>query len=96
MSRGELTEEVNKIAEKHLGRKIDRTELRLIPYIQYIMVNEQKIGPNKINSEERKIYQNWKKEGHVEGGMCGLSVTKEFWDFMCDILFESYVKDAYP
>lgn len=95
MSRGMLTEEVNKIAEDYIGRKIDQTELRLIPYIQYVMCNEQRLDPRKISPEERKILKKWREEGHIEGGASGLSITKVFWDFMCDILFEAYVKNVY-
>ena len=95
MSRGMLTEEVNKIAEDIIRRKITQLELRLMPYIQYVMMNEQKIEPNKINSDERKILQKWRDEGFIEGGASGLSITKEFWEFMCEILFEAYVKNTY-
>ena len=90
-----LTEEVNKIAEDMIHRKISQTELRLIPYIQYIMCNEQKIDIRKVNGDDRKILQKWKEEGFIEGGACGLSITKDFWDFMYEILFEAYVKNVY-
>jgi len=92
MSRGILTEEVNKIAEDMIHRKITQVELRLIPYIQYAMVNEQKIEPRRVNAEEREILAKWRKEGFIDGGAGGLLITKEFWDFMCEILFETYVK----
>ncbi len=92
MSRGMLTEEVNKIAEDMIHRKITQIELRLIPYIQYVMVNEQKLDPNRINGDERKILQKWREEGYIEGGASGLSITKEFWKFMSEILFEAYVR----
>ena len=90
--RGVLTKEVQEIAKKHIGREIDTTELRLIPYIQYIMVNEQKIESIRVNLEDRKILQKWRKKGYIKGGSSELSITKEFWDFMCEILFQSYVK----
>ena len=91
--RGTLTTEVNNIAKKMIGREITLTELRLIPYIQYIMVNEQVIDPRKCNDDDRKVLSLYKKEGHIEGGASGLAITKEFWDFMTEILFESYVKN---
>jgi len=89
--RGVLTKRVNEIAKKMIGREISQIELRLIPYIQYVMVNEQKIKIEHINSEERKILAKWKKENFIEGGATGLAITKEFWDSMCEILFEAYV-----
>ena len=94
MSRGVLTEEVNKIAEDMIRRKITQLELRLMPYIQYVMTNEQKIEPNRISGDERKILQKWKDEGFIKGGATGLSITKEFYDFICEILFEAYVKNT--
>ena len=48
--RGVLTEKVQEIAKKMIGREISRTELRLIPHIQYLMVNEQKINISIILS----------------------------------------------
>lgn len=62
-----------------------------MPYVHYVMMNEQKLDPRKINQEERLILQKWKEEGHIEGGACGLAITKEFWDAMNAILFETYV-----
>jgi len=93
MSRGMLTEEVNKIAEDIIHRKITQVELRLMPYIQYVMLNEQIIEPIKLNSDERNILQKWRDEGFIEGGASGLSITKDFYDFICEILFEAYVKN---
>ncbi len=94
MARGELTEAIQKIAKEKIDREITLTELRLIPYIQYIMVNEQKLEPIRISPEERAVLKKWKEEDYIEGGATGLAITKEFWDFMCEILFESYVKQG--
>ena len=89
--RGQLTEKAQEIAKKMLGREISESELRLLPYIQFTMMNEQKLDIRKISPEERKILKRWKEEEHIEGGSCGLAITKEFWDFMNEILFECYV-----
>lgn len=77
--------------EQFLGRATSVSELHLIPYLQYIMVNEQEIDPRKINSEERQILALLRSEGHIEGGMTGLSVTPEFWEFCCEVLWRAYV-----
>jgi len=90
--RGILTKEVQEIAKKHIGREIDRTELHLIPYIQYVMVNTQRLDINKINQEERVVLRKWKDAGLVEGGASGLQITEDFWNFMCETLWQSYVK----
>ena len=45
--RGCLTEEV----KKKYG--ISLKELRLLPYFQYLLMNEMRIDPKKIDHEER-------------------------------------------
>ncbi len=89
--RGALTEKIQKIAKKHLKRKITIRELRLLPYIQFVMMNEQRLDIARINGEERKILALWKKEDLIEGGAGGLSICKDFWNFMNEVLWEGYV-----
>jgi len=84
-------DEIIEEAKELLGYEIDTTELRLIPYAHHVMINNQKIDPNKINQEEREILSKWREKGFIEGGAGGLAVTKEFWDSMGEILFISYV-----
>jgi hypothetical protein len=89
--RGEYTAEVAAYMESFLGRPSSRVELRLIPYLQYVMVNEQKLDPLKLNAEERDVIALLRDAGHVEGGMTGFRVTEEFWNFMCGVLLIAYV-----
>ncbi len=89
--RGVLTDQIQKISKKYLKREITQEELRLLPYIQFVMMNEQRLDIQKINSDERKILAIWKKENFIEGGAGGLSISKDFWDFMSEVLWEGYV-----
>ena len=91
IGRGMLTTDINKVAQMMIGRAITQKELRLIPYIQYVMCNDRKLKIQCINQEEREILATWRKEGHIEGGASGLAVTKHFWDFMCEVIFLAYV-----
>ena len=91
MSRGSFNKGVQEAAKKHIDREISLIELRLIPYIQYVMTNDQKVDPRRINQEERDVLSSWRKDGFIGGGATRLSITKEFWDFMCEVLFYSYV-----
>jgi hypothetical protein len=93
--RGQLTEEIQKLAKDFLHREISVRELRLYPYLDYVMKNEQKIEPKHINQEEREILRVLKNEGHIEGGASGLSMTKEFYDYINQVLWSGYVVDAY-
>lgn len=89
--RGQLTPAVKRFMEEFLGRETTQTELRLIPYIAYEAVNNQKVDPARVNLEERGIMRLWKNDGHFEGGMTGVAITREFWDFMQGVLWLAYV-----
>lgn len=93
--RGQLTDKIQELAKGFLGREITIRELRLYPYLDYVMKNEQQIEPNHINQEERKILQKLREENHIEGGASGLSMTKEFYDYINQVLWFSYVVNAY-
>lgn len=89
--RGQLTDRIKKKSKELLGYSIDVEELRLMAYAQYQMMNEQRIDPRKISPSERGVLQKWREAKHIEGGASGLSMTKEFWDAICQILFLGYV-----
>lgn len=89
--RGTLTQRIKDKSKELLGYEIDVRELRLMPYIQSVMVNEQRIDPQKINQEERDILKKWREAEHIEGGASGLQITEEFWNIICDIIRLGYV-----
>lgn len=89
--RGTLSDKVKSAAKKQLGREITATELRLMPYVQYEMLNSQKINYLKISPSERKVLSKWRHEGWLEGGASGLEMCKDFWDAISEILWVSYV-----
>lgn len=93
MGRGAVTDAVCEAAQRALGiESITTTELRLMPYVQYVMVNDQRLDPSRVNAEERAILQQWRERGWIEGGAGGLSVTKEFWDGLHEVLWHGYVE----
>jgi len=90
--RGQLTEEVQNIAIKELKRPLNSiAELRLLPYLDYVMKNNMKLNPFKLNEEDRQVLSDLKKEGHIKGGINGLLMTKEFYDAIQQILWQGYV-----
>ena len=89
--RGTLTERIKKKSFEILGYEISQTELRLMVYAQYVMTNEQKLDPNKVSEEERDILSGWRKKEYMEGGASGMTITKEFWGAMCELIFLGYV-----
>ena len=86
MNRGEITEEIK---EKY---KMSYGEFRLIPYIQYLLVNREPVDPQKLSGEEREILQKWRDKGRLTFSMQEpLTVSREFWDIMNNFLWDSYV-----
>lgn len=88
--RGELTQEIQDKAIAFWGWEITPTELRLYPYVHYCATNERKLDPVKINQEERTILQVWRDAGHFEGGMTGINMTKDLFDFINEMLWLAY------
>lgn len=89
--RGMLTRFVQYEAMAVLGREITVAELRLMPYVQYVMVNDQRLDPTRVNHDERQVLKKWREEGHIEGGATGLAITRDFWDAICHLCWWSYV-----
>lgn len=91
MPRGMLNDKIQAVAQADFGRDITQRELRLMPYVQHVMLNNQRIDPNRVNEEEREILSEWRKTGWIEGGAGGMRITKDFWNTICEILFYGYV-----
>ncbi len=89
--RGEFTPAIADKMEGFLGRPSSRAELRLMPYLQSVMVNMQVIDPSKVNQEEREVLAKLRDEKHIEGGVSGLAVTRDYWNFLHKILWFAYV-----
>lgn len=86
MARGLLT---NEIKEKY---NITLKQLRLLPYFQYLLMNESRLDASKIDAEERIILQRWRDEGKITFSISEpCTCTKEFWNWMNEILWESYI-----
>jgi hypothetical protein len=94
--RGALSPQIQELCKEFLGREISVTELRLMPYIDYVMKNDQRIDIRKVNQEDREVLSLLRKEGHIDGGASGLSITKEYYDFIQQVLWLGYVCVYYP
>jgi hypothetical protein len=57
-------------------------------------VNDKKIEKVKVSEQEISIIRKWSEEGYIsidkETGI--VSITKEFWNIICELIYESYVK----
>jgi hypothetical protein len=101
--RGQLTNKIQELAKGFLGRGINVTELRLYPYLDYVMKNEQYIDPRRINSDDREVMSRLRNEGYIDYHSetfddkpmrTYLKLTKEFYDYINQVLWFGYVVDA--
>lgn len=89
--RGQLTQQIKDYSKKRLGYEMDTTELRLIPYVLTVMMDDQEISPRRCNQADREILSKWRKKNYIEGGASGLKVSKKFWEIICEVVFMGYV-----
>ncbi len=91
MSRGTLTDGVKALSKELMGYEIDVTELRLMPYVQYCLMNNDNIDPQHVNRDDRDAFAKWREKGWIADMSTDLSVSSEFYDIMCKILKLGYV-----
>ena len=92
-NRGCITDKINEIAKEKIGREITQEELRLMAYVQYRAANERTILTKHINHNELSLLGKWEDDGFIKKGFTmskDFRVTKEFWDFMCEVLYYAY------
>lgn len=90
MGRGQYTDGLK---EKY---NITCKQLRLLPYFQYLLMNEMAIDLMKIDEEELKILAKWRDEGKITFSMSEpCTCTRAFWDWMNEILWETYVPHCF-
>ena len=90
-NRGQLTAQIKQRAQELLGYEITQADLRLIPYVHYVMLNDQVIDLRVLNIDEREILSNWRQRGFIEGGAAGMAITREFFDAMNELIWLGYV-----
>lgn len=92
--RGILTTEIQNKANSFLKREISQKELRLYPYIDYSIKNGcQGWSYSKMDEKEIKILNRLYDERHVIYSPEKIIVTRNFYDFIQDILAISYVEE---
>lgn len=89
--RGVLTDRIKKKSKELFGYEIDTVELRLMVYVQYVMINEQHIDIRKVNEDERAIISKWREKEFMTGGASQINMSKVFWDGICEIVWLGYV-----
>lgn len=103
--RGILTQEIKDYAQQYLHREFTQQELRLYPFIDYTSKNGGFMKAESLAREEITILNTLEEEKHIKfrKAHTGINViqlgynielTKDFYDFVNQILWMSYV--AFP
>lgn len=90
--RGKMDEEKAEKYTAFLGHSLTQAEMRLVPYVQYCAVNQQSIDRARVDAAEKALLKEWTDKGWC---VCypfnvPVSPTSEFWQFMCDVLWDFY------
>lgn len=90
--RGILNEKIQFKAKEVLGREITQTELRLYPYIDYVIKNGGYCDRSKLSREEQQLLYEYPERllNKDYGGY--IHISKEFYSFIQHCLWESYVE----
>ena len=92
MKRWMLTPEVLEKAKDLLNvGKFSQVELRLMPYVQYTIMNGGKLEREKLNNEEREVLKDWEVKNWIDLNQLEIRVTKPFFDAMNELLWLTYV-----
>ena len=94
MGRGELTDEVKKVSVDQLGYVVDVAELRLMPYLQYCIMNSEVMSLHKLNDEDHEVLHKEDKKGFIDGRMMQPNLTKMFYVAISEILCAAYCQDS--
>ena len=89
----EHIELVKKDFEKFLGRDPSLLEIRLFPYLIYSLM-DQMIEREKITLEEKVLLTNYEKQGFIKKRGTDIGCTKEFWNFITDVVYKTYVQEV--
>ena len=90
---GFLNENAQELSKKFWERDLSLNELRLFPYIDYCLKNWGRYDPLKMNKKEISIFHQYAKKypQHFEFSMREIWVSKEFYQFIQDVLWVTYV-----
>lgn len=96
--RGHVTESAAEYYRDTFHRELTQDELRLMPYMQYVVMNEGLIERSKVNDKELRIITDLitmrliaTERVHGKVGAYRLGVTEKYWQGMCNVLAMTYL-----
>lgn len=96
--RGVLTDEAIAYWKEATQRTLTVTELRLLPFIQYSVMNGGNFEGRRINKEEMKVIRSLQVNTWLvcrripsQPGWYRIGVSRAFWERMNELLLMTYV-----
>lgn len=93
-SRGNVDREnIKHLDEKFqqmLGRDANKNEIRFFPYLIHSLM-DQYIERDKLNGYELDLLQDYQDKGLLVKHYADIGCTKEFWNFITEIVYDRYV-----
>lgn len=81
---------LDKKFQKMLGRDANRNEIRLFPYLINCLM-DQNVDRSKLDKHELDLLQDYQNKGLLVREFTKIGCTKEFWDFINEIVYDRYV-----
>lgn len=76
--------------QKMLGRNANKNEIRLFPYLMYCLM-DQYVDRSRLARYEIDLLQDYQNKGLLIKQGADIGATKEFWDFINEIVYDRYV-----
>lgn len=73
-----------------LGRDANKNEIRFFPYLIHCLM-DQYIDRSKLNKHEIDLLQDYENKGLLAKQGTDIGCTKEFWDFINEVVYDRYV-----
>lgn len=86
----ENLEHLNLKFQKILNRPVNKTEVKLFPYLIHCLM-DQEIDRRKLSSEEQKLIKDYIEKGLLIKASRTIGCSKEFWTFLTDVTYDKYV-----
>ncbi len=81
---------LDKKFQKMLGRDANKNEIRFFPYLMHCLM-DQYVDRNKLKKHELDLLQDYQNKGLLVKQGTNIGCTKEFWDFINEIVYDRYV-----
>lgn len=88
----EYVEILNPKFQKMFGRDTSVLEIRLFPFLMFSLT-DQYLERGKIRPGERELLDEYQSRGLLVTNGADIGCTKEFWNFISSIVYESYIQE---